>query len=133
MPFCPQCGAQLPEGAQFCGSCGTPLAPPTQPAAQAAPKPGKKNKTGIIIVLVLVLLAAAVTAWLLWRGQVVEGGPTPPDVPIATSPGTDWNDMSDVPSLEDLRDAETLPPGFQRLEDMDPEERATYLENLNKQ
>ncbi len=128
MPFCPQCGAQMPEGAQFCGACGASLAPPAQPPVQAAPKSGKKNKTGLIV-LVLLLLVAAGIAWLLWRGQVVEDGPVPPDV-IVTSPGLDGSDMSDVPSIQDLLDAETLPEGFQRFEDMDPEELATYLENL---
>ena len=34
MKYCPNCGAQLPDDAQFCGSCGTPTGPaetPVQP------------------------------------------------------------------------------------------------------
>ena len=27
---CPKCGAQLPDGAKFCGSCGARLTEPTQ-------------------------------------------------------------------------------------------------------
>lgn len=30
MIFCPNCGAQQPDGSVFCGSCGTKLAAPTQ-------------------------------------------------------------------------------------------------------
>ena len=39
MAFCPRCGAQLPDGAKFCTSCGAPLAaaPAANPAPQAAP------------------------------------------------------------------------------------------------
>lgn len=32
--YCPHCGSQLPDGAAFCGHCGTPVAP--QPVAGAA-------------------------------------------------------------------------------------------------
>ena len=50
MAFCTHCGAQIPDGAKFCTSCGTPVAapqaaprtaqaPPQRPAAQAAPIP----------------------------------------------------------------------------------------------
>ena len=46
--FCPKCGNQLPDGAKFCGACGTTLnAAPAQPAPgasgaipQAQPAPG---------------------------------------------------------------------------------------------
>ena len=33
MAFCPNCGSQLPEGAQACPNCGTSLAPMQQPYA----------------------------------------------------------------------------------------------------
>lgn len=44
MKFCPNCGAQLPDDARFCGNCGTPCepvaAPQPQPAANyAQPQP----------------------------------------------------------------------------------------------
>ena len=39
--FCPKCGKQLPDGAAFCASCGTPLnvqpAAPSEPVIPAAP------------------------------------------------------------------------------------------------
>lgn len=39
--YCPQCGAQNPDGASFCSSCGTPLsnreAPPTPPQQTNSP------------------------------------------------------------------------------------------------
>ncbi len=37
--FCTKCGAQLPENALFCGSCGTKVAAPDQPAYQAPAQP----------------------------------------------------------------------------------------------
>jgi hypothetical protein len=39
MSQCPQCGAQTTVGQQFCGSCGTALAPPAQPPADAGEPP----------------------------------------------------------------------------------------------
>lgn len=39
MPYCPKCGAEVPAGAAFCASCGTPLGPagaPSMPMAQTA-------------------------------------------------------------------------------------------------
>ena len=37
MPFCPNCGNQIPEGSRFCPSCGQPFAPvQTRSAAQYA-------------------------------------------------------------------------------------------------
>ncbi|MDE2386753.1 MAG: zinc ribbon domain-containing protein [Actinomycetales bacterium] len=40
MTFCPQCGTQRAEGAQFCGKCGTPANATAAPAAPAAPAYG---------------------------------------------------------------------------------------------
>ncbi len=47
MAFCPKCGSQVPEGAQFCATCGTAFAaapapnaaPAYNPAPQYAPAP----------------------------------------------------------------------------------------------
>lgn len=36
--FCGKCGAQLPDEANVCGNCGTPLAAPAQPQYQAQPQ-----------------------------------------------------------------------------------------------
>lgn len=53
MAFCTHCGAQLPDGARFCTSCGTPVAAapaepapqPTQPAPQPRPQPARSAYT----------------------------------------------------------------------------------------
>jgi hypothetical protein len=36
--FCPQCGAQIDEGAKFCIQCGTKTGGPVQPVAQTVPQ-----------------------------------------------------------------------------------------------
>ena len=53
--FCPNCGASLAEGSNFCGSCGCkltkpavpvePIEPPVQPAPAPAPEPVQPPKT----------------------------------------------------------------------------------------
>ncbi len=43
---CPNCGREMPEGAKFCGSCGSTLRPP--------------QKNGRTVILAAVILAAAV-------------------------------------------------------------------------
>lgn len=48
--FCPNCGTKAPDGAKFCGVCGTPLpharpengAPAQQQMTQAAPRPAQQ-------------------------------------------------------------------------------------------
>ena len=58
MAFCTHCGAQIPDGAKFCTSCGSPVAAapaantPPRPAprpTQAAPKVTTTPQGGIII------------------------------------------------------------------------------------
>ncbi len=59
MAFCNNCGAQLEEGAVFCGSCGTPVAytnPPTIPT----PQPPKRTSDTVITVLAVILAAIAI-------------------------------------------------------------------------
>lgn len=36
--YCPQCGKELPDDANFCLKCGKPLKGATQPASQAEPR-----------------------------------------------------------------------------------------------
>lgn len=45
MKFCPNCGAQLPDDAQFCGTCGTSIAP-AQPAAPQQPQGWQQPSAG---------------------------------------------------------------------------------------
>lgn len=35
MPYCPNCGAPLPDGAKFCGSCGSPASAASSNASGA--------------------------------------------------------------------------------------------------
>ena len=156
MPFCPRCGAQLPEGAQFCGECGTPLTPsapqPVQPAPQPMqqapwhvqpapqPQPKKKKKLGPVI-LVLLLLAIAGAAYYLWTSRIPDGGLVRESGSPASSTTVPFDEgfligdgeASDVPSIQDLSNAGTLPPGFQRFEDMSKEELSAYLNNMLKE
>ena len=74
---CPKCGAQLPDGAKFCGSCGARLTAPTQtivarkptaPVVQAPeevavqPDQGaaaaKKSKLPLLIVAIVAVVLA---------------------------------------------------------------------------
>jgi hypothetical protein len=57
MAFCTRCGAQIPDGAKFCTSCGAPVAAPAanptpRPAsrpAQTAPRATTTPQGGIVI------------------------------------------------------------------------------------
>ena len=131
MPFCPQCGAQQPEGAQFCGACGAPLIPAPPQPVQAAPQPqpAKNKKTGLIILLLILLaLAGGVYYYLTKQAAGIEPTGTPSQDYL---PGGD--DGAEVLDLQDLIDAGTVPDGFQRFEDMDPQELAAYLNNMLKE
>ena len=60
--FCKSCGTQLPDGARFCGRCGSPLYQPPQGV------PPKKNRQGLwigVAVAAVIVIAAAVTMTLL--------------------------------------------------------------------
>ena len=39
MAFCINCGSQIPDGAKFCPSCGTPVASIPTPAPAPVPEP----------------------------------------------------------------------------------------------
>ncbi len=85
MPYCPNCGRQLPSDAKFCTSCGaalgavTPAAPPP-PSGYAPPSPladlGSRIVAGLIDYIILGVIAAilfflafapvmAVPAWMM--------------------------------------------------------------------
>ncbi len=48
MPYCPNCGAEIPENAKFCPKCGTAVSAPSAPSAPPAPSP--PQKTGIDLI-----------------------------------------------------------------------------------
>ncbi len=98
--FCPKCGAELPDGSRFCGSCGAQLAPAVpdgatgqqppvgqgQTAAGTAPAaPGtvdvaagaaKSRKTGLTVggIAVAVVAVLAVAAFALVNALGLFGG-----------------------------------------------------------
>ena len=78
--FCPKCGTQLPEGAQFCANCGNQLgdAAVNQPAATNTPTSKKANKKLIIILSiclgVLLLLGGGLVAYGAVTGKFFGGG-----------------------------------------------------------
>lgn len=53
--FCPKCGSQTVEGAEFCSSCGYKLV-----ESKKAQKKGKKNKIVFAVVAILVVVAAVI-------------------------------------------------------------------------
>lgn len=59
--FCPQCGAPIPEDANFCTNCGTPVSHLHRSAPVQMKKRKKKSK--FFLILLLLLLALAVL-WL---------------------------------------------------------------------
>lgn len=88
MTFCPQCGTQRVEGAQFCGKCGLPAnatAPATAPAAPAYGAPaygapaayGEQIPTIITLALVFAFLTPIVGLILAYVGkaQALATGP----------------------------------------------------------
>ena len=84
MAFCPNCGANLPDGSAFCTNCGARLAraaaPAAAPAARPAyagapaPRPSKKSRKGLILGLVAVVLLAAIALGVLFLTGVLGGG-----------------------------------------------------------
>lgn len=61
-----KCGADIPEGAEFCPACGAPKAvePAPQPAA-AAPKPGPKGPSSILGILETVFTDVVIFSMIL--------------------------------------------------------------------
>lgn len=47
MKYCPNCGAQLSDNANFCGSCGTRIGA-SQPQPQSQPQPSEQPKKKFI-------------------------------------------------------------------------------------
>jgi hypothetical protein len=71
MSFCPQCGTQRADGAQFCSKCGTPAnatAPATAPA-YAAPAYGERIPTIVTLALVFAFIGPLVGLILAYVGK----------------------------------------------------------------
>ena len=79
--FCNRCGANLPDGTQFCTNCGAPQTAPQQPAPQATPfqfapqaapaapvkKSGKGKKLGITAAIIAAVLVVSLLTTALCR------------------------------------------------------------------
>lgn len=91
--FCPKCGANLPDGAAFCGSCGAKLggtqAAQTSQAAQAAetaPVAAKSRKPLVIgIAAAAVVIAAALVAYFMFFAPYSLDERTFPDASVRTA------------------------------------------------
>lgn len=77
MPYCVNCGAQNPEGARFCVSCGKPVTEVTQ-AASAKPEasgqaasPTKAIGTANLLLLAAMGLYAVAALLLLMSGSFI--------------------------------------------------------------
>lgn len=78
--FCPTCGSQLPDDAQFCGSCGTRLGGQDlnlTPAAGPMPKRRRAPIIAAIVAATVVVLAGVGFAawWFLFRDATPEPEP----------------------------------------------------------
>lgn len=126
--YCTKCGHPLPDGAKFCGRCGSPVKRPAP--AQPSPAPGKRpGRTNMLwLLLVVPVAAAALAAWLL-LGDRPEADPAPseptqletqPDTQLDTQPETEAPPETETPT-------ETQPP-----EAEGPNLRALYAEFLRQ-
>ncbi|WP_455137241.1 zinc ribbon domain-containing protein [Thermophilibacter sp.] len=127
--FCPNCGAQVPDGSKFCTSCGSTLgaaapAPAPAPAPTPAPAPapsdqqlavveekprGGRGKTVAIVVLAVLLLAAV--AFIVWQFVIpqVTGSQSAAQQPAQTQPA-DPDATADPDDTADDPNADTLVP-----------------------
>ncbi len=71
--FCKNCGAQLPDGSEFCAQCGTKLVTKADEPAKADKK--RKNLVGkiLLFLLALICVAGAFFAGLMYNGGEEKG------------------------------------------------------------
>ncbi|MCZ2809062.1 MAG: hypothetical protein O2V44_06890 [Candidatus Bathyarchaeota archaeon] len=84
MPFCLKCGAELPEGAEYCCKCGTPAGSPVARSERRTlhiekRRPVSNLTIGLIVLVVAVVIAGLLSSVLLlglWHpfGEVVGSG-----------------------------------------------------------
>lgn len=161
MPFCHMCGAELPQGAAFCGNCGarqesntptpqtaaqyapTPQAAPAYTGAYApAPAPAPKKKRIflkiIIVLLVLAIAAAAALVVIKYTGIEIPGVDLSGiEIPVIDSiAGTSRKDMTDEELITDrikkFEKAFTSGKFEKMLDCMDPAMRAATQASMDE-
>ena len=85
--FCPKCGTQLPDDAQFCASCGTRItsAPKVGTPGVMAPVGHRPKRKTLIVAAAVVVVAVVGVAIAFATGLL--GGPKFPDGTISMSGG----------------------------------------------
>ena len=150
MPFCHMCGAELPQGAVFCGNCGArqETASPTQNPAPSyqhtptAPAPKKRRPflKFLLALLIIVVVAAAGLVVIKYTGIQIPGtGTDGIDIPvIGNVGGKPKTEMTDEEMITDLiqRFEKAFTSGKQEkmLDCMDPAMRAATeasIEEMN--
>lgn len=125
--FCPKCGAQIPNGAKFCGGCGTKIeqqqAPqPQKPQPEKPPKPTvPKKKTGLIIGIVTG--AVALVAIVIILIITLTGSGSNPDVASITFNGITVSQGDTFGKMEEI--------GFEFEDNNDEEVVNGYLEEYD--
>lgn len=72
MPYCKNCGAELPEGAAYCPKCGTPVQlPPTAPGPELADW-GERFIAWLIDIIIIGIFLSPIKflVWLQWPGFI---------------------------------------------------------------
>lgn len=121
--FCPKCGASLPDGAGFCGSCGAQLGQTNQqPAAAAAVattamKAGGPNKKIIIGAgVVAVIVVIAIIVGIVSCASGFKGAKTPSDFCVSLNKSMEkvikdgFSENSAKKFAKDL--INMMPPGY---------------------
>ncbi len=95
---CPQCGAELHEGDQFCGKCGFRLK-----AVKDVPAAGSKNKALLYGALGALLIIAGGTAGYFLYGHFIKSE-QPATPPAASAPAE--TSSSSAPAVQEQKPAE---------------------------
>lgn len=119
--FCPQCGAQLPDGSKFCATCGTQL----NAGSAVAPAPAvhasepqvapSRSKVGLVVAGVAALVVLALVIFGVAR--CAGGGSRGSAQTVADGVGASFDTM-----IEGGFSADAMRRGFDGLIDLMPQE-----------
>lgn len=76
MPYCRNCGAQLPEGAEFCQNCGTPIRGPARSRLATAGW-GERFVAWLIDIIIIGIFISPAKFFWAWIGFPILGGGPP--------------------------------------------------------